>query len=281
VIGFEIPSVVFGLGAAVSWGAGDFTGGLASKRSSVYGVIIFSQAFGAILLLTAAWWTGAAPPPVSDLGWGACAGVCAALGLLALYRGLAEGSMGVVAPVAALVTVSGPVVFGALFEGLPGLFQVAGFALALVAIGMITRTGAGPPLSRRQLRLAVVAGLFFGAFFILMDHVADRGVLWPALASRSASLTLLLTVASLSGQARRPPASQVPVALLTGLFETGGTLLFMLATSAGRLDTAATLASLYPAATALLARFVIDEQLGRLQWLGVGTALFAIALISR
>ncbi len=233
------------------------------------------------MLLAAAWWTDAAPPPASDLGWAACAGICAALGLLALYRGLAEGSMGVVAPVAALVTVSGPVVFGALFEGLPGPAQVAGFALAFVSIGMITRSGGGRSLSRRHLKLAVVAGCFFGTFFILMDHVADRGVIWPALASRAASLTLLLTVASVSGQARRPPARQVPVALVTGLFETGGTLLFMLAASAGRLDTAATLASLYPAATALLARFVINERLGRLQWLGVGAALFAIVLISR
>jgi drug/metabolite transporter (DMT)-like permease len=162
--GSEFSAAGFGLAAAASWGAGDFAGGFASKRSSVYGVIIFSQTFGAIILLTAAWWSAAAPPSSSDLGWGACAGLCASLGLLALYRGLSEGSMGVVAPVAALVTVSGPVAFGALWEGLPAPGQVAGFALAFLSIGLITRSGGEKALSRRHLKLAVLAGLCFGAF---------------------------------------------------------------------------------------------------------------------
>jgi drug/metabolite transporter (DMT)-like permease len=113
-----------------------------------------------------------------------------------------------------------------------------------------------------------------------MDHVADRAVIWPALASRLASLCLLITIASLAGQERRPATGQIPVALSAGLFETAGTLFYMLSARAGRLDTAAVLASLYPAATALLARFILKERLARIQWLGIGAALCAIILIS-
>jgi drug/metabolite transporter (DMT)-like permease len=276
----EISGVLYGLAAAAVWGAGDFSGGVAAKRTSAYGVVIFSQSVGLAILAAAIGIAGEPLPPPGDFLWGACAGLSSSVGLVMLYRALARGNMGVVAPVTAVATVCTPLLFAALRDGPPPGLKMAGFALALVSIVLVTRSGRGKAVGLAELKLPVLAGLCFGVFFILMDHVANRAVLWPVVAVRIASIALLAAVATFAGQRKSPALDQVPLVALVGVFETGGTLLFVLATRSGRLDIAAVLACLYPAITALMARTFLKERLRRVQWLGVGVALAAVALIS-
>ena len=114
----------------------------------------------------------------------------------------------------------------------------------------------------------------------LLDHVANRAVLWPIVAVRLASIALLTIVAAHAGKRTIPAGDQIPLVAMVGLFDTGGTLLFVMAARSGRLDIAAILASLYPAITALMARVILKERLRRIQWVGVGVALGAVLLIS-
>src|SRR5271157_2719149 len=153
----------FSLLAATSWGGGDFSGGLAAKRASVFRVVAVAHACGLSAMLVLAWVTGERVPPRVDLLWGAFAGFAGAFGIAALYRALAIGRMGVVAPVAAVVTGVLPVLFSLRVEGMPDRIQLFGFALALVSIWLL----AGPNThenSRSGLGLAALAGIAFGMF---------------------------------------------------------------------------------------------------------------------
>jgi uncharacterized membrane protein len=134
VTGSDFAPVGFGLASAAFWGAGDFCGGVVSKRTHVYGVIISSQIIGVILLAALALAFGETLPPIDHLVFGGAAGVAGAVGLIALYRALATGRMGVAAPISAVVSAALPVIVGALIEGVPGTLQLLGFGLTFVAV---------------------------------------------------------------------------------------------------------------------------------------------------
>ena len=136
----ELSGILFGLASAASWGAGDFSGGLAAKRSPVYSVVILSQLVGLVLLVALALLLSEPFPTPSDLLWGAAAGLVGGLGLMALYQGLATGRMGVVAPVNAVVSAALPVLFGIWVEGPPAIQQFAGFGLAFVGVWLVSRS---------------------------------------------------------------------------------------------------------------------------------------------
>src|SRR5215469_3682101 len=151
--------------AAASWGGGDFSGGVASKRASVFRVVAGAHFVGLLSMLMMAWLTREAVPPRADLLWGAFAGVSGAFGIAALYQALAVGRMGVIAPVASLVTGIFPVLFSMRTEGLPDRVQMLGFALALLSIWLVARPN-GLWDSQSGLGLAALAGLMFGLFLV-------------------------------------------------------------------------------------------------------------------
>jgi drug/metabolite transporter (DMT)-like permease len=274
-------AIAYGLASAASWGTGDFSGGLAAKRTSVYSVIILSQLVGGIFLITLAVLIKESLPAPEGLFLGSAAGLCGVFGLVALYRGLARGQMGLVAPVAAVVTAILPIIAGILNEGLPSALQLLGFGLALVAVWFLAGLGRGASRQWRVLGLPVAAGIGFGVFFILINQVSDEAILWPLAAARVASV-LALSIFIIGRQRGGLPTSrgQFLVIALAGIFDSGGNAFFALATRAGRLDIAAVLGSLYPAATVLLAWLILKERLGRQQWLGILMALAALAFIA-
>ncbi|HKX17362.1 MAG TPA: DMT family transporter [bacterium] len=279
----------FGLASATSWGGGDFCGGLATKRAPVFTVAAVSKlaSLGAMLFL--AWLRAEQIPSLHVLVWAGAAGVGGAVGLMALYQALAVGVMGVAAPVSAVIAATMPVVFAAFSEGPPSGMQFAGFGLALVAVWFISRPPAHA-LARgerrpRGLRLAVLAGIGFGGFYILISQARGTAVFWPLAASQFITLiTVLAVVGAITIAQRRSifelPAGVVPMMLLAGLLDAGGNAFFLLAEHAGRLDVAAVLASLYPASTVLLARVLLSERVSPMQAVGIVVAVASIPLIA-
>lgn len=276
----NLLGAVFGFASAASWGAGDLSGGLASRRCHVYRVVLVSELSGLAILVGLALLLSEPVPQRVDLLWGGAAGVLGTIGLLFLYRGLATGSMGVVAPVSAVVTAVIPLIFGLFIEGMPGSPQLLGFGIALVAVWLMSRPAEGGPFRARELGLPIAAGLGFGLFLILIDHVSDRAVLWPLISARLTSLVLLLILVASVRHRPWPAPRQLSLMILAGLFDAGGNVFYALAAQIGRLDTAAVISSLYPAMTALLARLVLRERLTRRQWLGVVVAMVAVMLIA-
>jgi drug/metabolite transporter (DMT)-like permease len=276
----EWSAIVFGLASALTWGAGDFSGGLASKRTSVLVVVMVSQFVGALCLLGAALLGAEALPSGTDVVMGTAAGLFGVIGLLAFYQGLATSQMGTVASIAAATSALIPMVVGAWLEGVPAAHQLAGFGLAILAVWMMSRKSAQSPPQRRGLGLAVTAGVGFALFFICIDQTSEAAVFWPLVVGRLSAIVLLTWGGMMGGQWEKPPTHQWPIIVLAGLFDSAGNAFYALAASAGRLDMAAILASLYPAATVALAWLILEERLTRRQWAGVTTTLLAIALIA-
>ena len=218
-------------------------------------------------------------PSHATLLWGAAAGFLGGLGLLALYRALAVGQMGINAPVAAVITGALPVLFGIWKEGLPRPIQFAGFGLALIAIWLIALPS-GKLERPKGLGLAIAAGVGFSFYLICSKQAATEAVYWPLTIARAASLLEMLLLIALTRQSWRPPRKLVPFMLVAGLLDSGGNTLFMFAVRHGRLDVATVLSSLYPATTVLLARVLLKERISRLQTSGIVAALIAVPLIA-
>jgi uncharacterized membrane protein len=298
MIGQDIAAVVFGLASALAWGAGDFSGGLATKRAPVFTVLAIGHGFGLLMLIGVALLWGESFPAIADLAWGLAAGLSGVIGLSSLYQALAIGRMGLVAPVSSVLAAALPVLFGTLIEGRPGALTLAGFGLALLGIWLVAGVG-GAAGGRAGLGLAVLAGCGFGVLFILLDRVSEGAVFWPLVAARCGSfaLVMLIVVMRRSYQNQEPRTenhsailgsqfsilgSQVllPV-LLAGALDVAGNVFFVLATQSGRLDIAAILSSMYPASTVILAALLLGERVTRPQLAGIGAVLTAIVLITR
>ena len=274
-----LTGAALSLGAAAVWGGGDFAGGIATKRANVFRVVAGAHACGLVLMLLLAWLTGEPFPPRSSLGWGVLAGISGAFGIAALYKALAIGRMGIIAPVASVVTAILPVMVGIRSEGMPDRIQLAGFALALVSIWLVARPD-GEIDSHRGLGLAILAGVMFGLFLVAGKQAGHDGVFWPLVAARAASTLLMLVIVAFSPRDTRSlRAALVPI-LLSGLLDSIANAMFIAATRHGRLDVAAVLSSLYPASTVILARVLLKERLSASQNAGIVGALASVAIIS-
>ena len=279
----NIFAVVFGLASAISWGAGDFSGGMASRKSRASLVVWLSQLVGGGLLLLLALAFGESLPIPRDLFLGAAAGLAGVVGLALLYRGLATGQMGLVAPLTAVISASLPVFVSAVTEGVPPAAKLIGFGFGLLAVWFLSRPETGGQWQLANLWLPFASGTAFALFFVLIDQVTTGAVFWPLVAARVASVTALLAVLWLRGRGKRmmwPNGRLLPLIALSGIFDAGGNAFFVLAAQSGRLDIAAVLSSLYPATTVLLAWLVAHERLRPVQWLGVAAAVVALLLIA-
>lgn len=272
--------VAFGLASATGWGAADFYGGIASKRSSAFGVVILSQLVGFVLLAGLAALLQEPFPSPTNIAWAAATGVSSGISMVTMYRALAIGRMGIVAPVSAVVAVIVPVLFGIVGEGIPSAHKLLGFGLAVLSIWLVSQRRGERGVEWVSLGLAVLSGLAGGIVLVLINHVSDDAVLWPLAGMRLTSVAMLLLATSIARVRWRPNVDQFPIIGMTGAVGVLGPLFYALSTRAGRLDVAAVLASFYPAVTILMARFMLTEQVSVRQWLGLGVAIAAIVLIA-
>ncbi len=278
----NLLTIVFGLAASLCWGSGDFSGGLASRRGNASSVVTVAYAVGFVLLVALALLWREPLPSLTNIMWGALAGLLGAIGLIAFYSALSIGRMGIVAPTSAVLTASLPVLFSMLTAGLPSLFQVAGFILALAAIVLISRPerAKGRPVG---IGLALIAGCGFGCFFIIISRVSIGSTFWPLAVARLVSvlfLLLLMLIRQQQSQQAAPKLTLTLLIVLAGVLDALGNAFFVFAAHAGRLDVAAVLSSLYPAATVLLAALLLHERVTRIQAIGIALALIAVPLIS-
>ena len=276
-------SSLFGLLSALTWGAGDFCGGIVSRRAGVYRAAFYGECTGLIFLAIMLAVVREPMPGGPVWVWCACAGAIGCVGLLLLFKAMVNGQMSVAAPVSALMAAILPVIASTLIEGLPGLTKYCGFALALVAIWLISQ-GEGHQKKLHyhlaDLQLPLLAGVCFGVYFILMHQGSRTATVWPLIFARVAGAITLFIFAAANHQLKWPNRQVAPLVFLNAAGDIAGNTFYILSGQAGRLDVAAVLGSLYPGTTVLMAGLILHERLNRSQWAGIIIALAAIVLMT-
>jgi drug/metabolite transporter (DMT)-like permease len=270
--------ILLALLSSALWGCSDFLGGTAAKRLPSPVVVLVSQAVALVSLLPVVIVLGARP----DTLWpGVAAGLVGIVGLAAFYAALAQGTMGVVAPIAATGGIV-PVVVGLARGESPSAWQLAGIAVALLGVVLASGPELNGSAPARPLLLAGLAALSFGSVAALIAEGSKGpagGALVMLLVMRLTSVAVLALVA-VARRTRVAVRGSGLVLAAVGLLDVGANAAFAYASRAGLLSVVAVLASLYPVVTVLLAREVHHERLQRVQVWGVAWTLGGVVLLS-
>lgn len=275
-------SIIFGLSSAISWGGGDFIGGLASRKVGAYRAVMYGEFVGLLALFGAAIFL---PEPM--LAWqkilmAGAAGAIGSVGLLVLYHSIATRHMSISMPVSALLAAALPVIVGAFLEGFPTLIKIVGFVCALAAVWMVAQDDSEKTQLMRlsDLRLPLFAGFCFGLYFIIMNQAGDETILWPMISSRSGGTLILLAFMLARRESWTISTPAWPFIIMNAILDVGGNAFYILAGQFGRLDVTAVLSSLYPGVTVILAAIILKEKINLLQGIGILAALVAIVLMT-
>lgn len=275
-------TVLLSLLAAASYGLADFLGGVVSKRVSAWTVALSAQVGGATVTFVVALAAGG-DPTRADLLWAVVAGAGNGIGTAFLYRGLASGRMGVVAPVSGVGAALLPVLVGVSSGERPAALAWFGIALAFPAIWLVSREPAGavtPTSGPTGLLDGVLAGLGFGTLFVALAQVGEDAGLMPLALNQAVAGLVIIVVATLVRAPWLPREPRAGLGAISGLLGAAATGLFMVASRGDQLTVSAVVVSLYPAFTVLLAALVIREHVHRTQALGLALCAAAVTLVA-
>lgn len=264
--------------AAVSYGLGDFNGGLFSRRGGAWAVSLVAQFAATVLILGIVVLDGGSPSG-TDLAWGVLAGVANGFGTAFLYRGLSSGRMGVVAPVSGVGAVVVPAVVGLVVGERPGPLVWIGVVIALPAIWLVSREPVEGAAAAGGSGLVdgILAGVGFGTLFAALAQIPEEAGFLPLAVNQGVAALAIIGVA-LALRADWVPRNRYALGgVLSGALGALATGCFQVATQHGYLTVAAVITSLYPAFTVLLAATVLRERVHRAQ--GYGLALCAAAVV--
>ncbi len=275
-------AVLLSLLAALSYGLGDFVGGVSSKRSSAWAVAVVAQFGGSFVMLLLSFVVPGSAS-AADLWWAGSAGIANGFGTAFLYRGLSSGRMGVVAPVSGVGTAVVPVILGLALGERPSLVVWGGMLVAAPAIWLVSREAPDPasrPPGRSGFVDGVLAGLGFGTLFALLAQVQEGAGLAPLAFNEFIAGFAVIGVALSLRADWLPRSGYAAFGVISGVLGGVATLAFLLATHEGYLSVAAVLTSLYPAMTVILAATVLREHIHRGQAWGLALCAVAIGLVA-
>src|SRR3954452_20443432 len=271
--------------SALSWGTEDFFGGLTTRRLGILLVGVVSQ--GAGLVLTGAFIVigGGAVPDGRGLLFGVAAGVCATIGLGALYQGLAVGPMSVVAPITALEVVV-PVTVGFVRGDRPSGLQIAGILIGVIGVVLESReTAADADATAPRVRgvvYGIVAAVFLGLLVTFLNEAGKESAAWAVFTFRLVSVPVFLValLVTRAWRGRHPTRRDTATMVGVGLLDNLANVTFALAGQTGLLALISVVGALYPVATVLLAWTILRERLNTSQWIGVAMAFAGVGMIA-
>lgn len=268
--------------AALCLGIADFLGGLLSRRVAQITVLVLSQTVATVAVLPRLVLEPIGSDALPAYGWGALSGVGAAVGVSALYRALAIGTMGVVAPISALGVLV-PVAAGVAGGDAPGAFLIVGMIVAVVG----TVCASGPELRRegrgggwRPVVLALVAAGGFGTNNLAVAWGSAHDISATLVANVLTTLVLYLVALAVLRVVPRAHGRALLGIVAIGILGFIANLCFALASESGMLSVVAVCASVFPAVTAVLGWRLLKERLLPVQVLGVILVLGGVAVVA-
>ena len=215
---------------------------------------------------------------------GLIAGVTGGLGLLAAYRALAIGPVGMASAVlaaAATLVVAGA---GFLFDRSGGPLTLFSLILCVIAIGLVSVDSRPAQIRFTALLYATLGGIGSGVFVIVMNTTDPADGWGPLVAVRIgvlgvAAVFLLATWSVI----RREVPSSVPArwwlfAALAGAMDALGNVTLILALASLDLTTVAIVAATTPAIAAVIGWVALRERLRMTQQAGIALAVGAVIL---
>ncbi len=268
------------LGSAVFFGFGDFTGGLATRRMSVWSVMFWSQLLGAAILAVGFTFVPAEDVGIADIAYGAVGGILGLAGLAILYTALARGTMSIIAPITGATTAILPVIYDLATGGSLSRLEWLGIGLGVVAVVLLGLESSTRGLARKDVGLALAAGVAFAVFFIVFAQTSDDAGLWPVAAARAVSLPASFAILLATGSVARPRGVNGRLVAVAGTFDMGANIALLLALQRGSLAVTSVLSSLYPAFTAIAAVLILKERPSRNQTAGIAIAVAAVVALA-
>ena len=272
-------ALLLALGASLAWGVADFVGPWQSRALGALRVLLWAQFGGVIFLGIIVAARGEGPHDWRVL-WAIPAAISGTLGLYAYYRGMATGTMAVVAPIAGASAIV-PVIFGIATGDRPHAIQFVGIGCAIVGVVLASqeRQEGGKRLAAGT-GLAVLAAIGFGFYFPPMHAAGAADPWWSSFIFRITAAILVIGVVALRRPNIRVAGWSLAIVLGVGVGDTLGNLLFAASAGHGLVSLTSVLASLYPIVTVALAALFLKERVARLQLVGVILTLAGIGLIS-
>jgi len=279
-------AVLFALISSLSWGTADFLGGLASRRVGSLRVLSVSYPAGGVLITILALLVVPGVLSSESVWVGVTSGAVGALGMGLLYAALAQGQMGIVSPITAVLSGAVPVLVGVIRGESLSPTAIAGILAAGLAVILVSwETGPHKKTPPRAIAIAIASGLAIGAYLSVLGSAPVDSGIWVATIGRWFS-SILVVIALIIWLVRTgagwSSAGSFPwgLAVAAGGLDALANAVFQLAAQRGLLAIVAVIGSLYPAATLLLARFLLHERISRVQLVGVVLALAAAAILA-
>jgi len=296
-------AVLLALASAAGYGCSDFAAGLAARRASVLMVTFVATVCSLVLTLVVLPWGAGHAPSAAALGWGVAAGLGGMSGALALYLGFRHAAFSVAGPISAVSAAGLAVIVGVLLGERPPALSLAGIAVALPAIVLVSLTAAPPgetsdsatpdpaaphPATHRTwpgVAWGLAAGTGFALLFVGLNRAGSGAGIWPVFSGVAAESVVLACLVALTRGFRNiltdvRSSDTAVLALLTGVTGSGATIAYFFATQHGFLAITAVLTSLYPAITIGLARALVHERLSATRLAGLILAGASVTLIA-
>ena len=274
--------ILLALGSALVYGVGDYFGGRASRTQPSVAVTAIGQIISLALVAGVVVAMGTAAPDAATWWWSAGGGMLGALGITGLYHGFAHGDVSIVAPTSAVMGAALPVVVGLSLGERPTVLALVGIVIAVAAVALVS--GAigqhqhnTPP---RIIVLAVAVGVCFGLLYVAFGQTDPDSGMWPLLIARFASVPMLLIIGASAHLRPARDRSSLQLSVVSGVFDLGANVLYLLAVRGGMLSVVSAVAALYPATTVALAFGIDKERVTRWQGIGLVAAAAALVLVS-
>ncbi|MEO7349572.1 MAG: DMT family transporter [Terrimesophilobacter sp.] len=273
---------VLALVASVFLGIGDFLGGALSRKVPLITVLLLSQIVATIAILPRMFFESPLVNWQGSLFWGVVGGVATAVAVSSLFKALAIGTMGVVAPITSLsvlVPVGVGLATGDQLTWMLGLGLIVAVLGTVLASGPEVRThtaGHGP----KPIILAVIAAIGFGIANLSVALGSAFNVT-TTLVSNSLVVLLIYGIgAVVLHQVPRAAGKSLVGIIAIGILGITASLSFAIASTVAPLTVVAVLASLYPVITVLLGWRLLREHLQPIQVVGVIAVFLGVAAIA-